>query len=226
MKKLILSVLFVFLFALSANIFAQVMPPGSSDKNLDDRNVKDRSIELDKIKRDAEKADKNNQQSSQVEQLKFTEIKEDFEKIQMLQTGIIEAYTKGKQIDYTKISTNADEISKSGTRLKGNLFAAPVVEEKKDSKDAKKSKDKKKEPVQPTPTEEKKEPEQPLPTDVKNLIVELDNTLAVFTANPMFTNPKVVSVADNAKAKSDLERVIKLSAALNQEADKMSKGGK
>jgi len=222
MKKLILSVSFVLLFGLSASIFAQVMPPGSSDKNLDDRNVKDRSIELDKAKREAEKSDKNEQTT----QLKFTEIKEDFEKIQMLQNGIIEAYTKGKQVDYAKISVNADEMSKSGTRLKGNLFAT-VVEEKKDSKDAKKSKDKKKEVVQTTstiPTEVK--PEQPLPTDVKTLIVELDNTLIAFTGNPMFTNPKVVSAADNVKAKADLDRVIKLSAALNQEADKASKGGK
>lgn len=218
MKKLILSGLFMVLFVFSANLSAQVMPPGSSDKNLDDRNVKDRSIELDKVKRDAEKADKNEQGA----QLKFTEIKEDFEKIQMLQSGIIEAYTKGKQVDYAKISSNADDMSKSGTRLKGNLFAA-VVEEKKDSKDAKK-KDKKKEPVPSIPTEEK--PEQPIPTDVKNLIVELDNTLMAFTGNPMFTNPKVVTAADNLKAKADLDRVIKLSGALNQEADKMSKGGK
>ncbi len=219
MKKLILSGFFIFGIAFSMSLFAQVMPPGSSDKNLDDRNVKDRSIELDKVKRDAEKSDKNEQTT----QLKFTEIKEDFEKIQMLQNGIIEAYTKGKQIDYAKISGNADEMSKSGTRLKGNLFAT-VVEEKKDSKDAKKSKDKKKEEVPTIPTEVK--PEQPLPTDVKNLIVELDNTLIAFTGNPMFTNPKVVSAADNVKAKADLDRVIKLSAALNQEADKASKGGK
>ena len=87
----------------------------------------------------------------------------------------------------------------------------------------KEKKDKKKEPVQPTPTEEKKEPEQTLPTDVKTLIVELDNTLLAFTGNPMFTNPKVVSAADNVKAKSDLERIIKLSGALKQESDKSVK---
>lgn len=219
MKKLNLSLLFVFLFALSANIFAQVMPPGSSDKNLDDRNVKDRSMELERVKKDAAKADKNKQQSEQVSELKFSEIKEDFEKLQMLQNDIIAAYTKSKQIDYAKISNNADGMSKSGTRLKANLFAM-VTEEKKDSK---KSKEKKKES---NLKEEIKTVEQALPTDVKTLIVELDNTLAAFVGNPMFTNPQVVNSADNLKAKTDLERLIKLSAALNQEAGKMSKSGK
>ncbi|MEP6902159.1 MAG: hypothetical protein ABJA66_10445 [Actinomycetota bacterium] len=218
MKKLILSGLFTLLFICSANVYGQVVPPGASDKNLDDRNIKDRSIEMDKIKRDAEKADSNKQQSNQVAELKFKEIKEDFEKIQMMQNANITIYTKSKKIDYAKISGNADEISKSGMRLKVNLFALP-----EETKDSKKSKEKKKESKL---TEETKTPEQPLPTDVKMLIVEIDNTLAAFVGNPMFVNPKVVNSADNIKAKMDLERLIKLSSALNQEAGKMSKVSK
>lgn len=218
MKKVIWSAFFVFgvVFSISAQ---GIMPAGASDKNLDDRNLKDRSIEIEKVKRDAEKADKKT--PDPVAQLRFTEIKEDFEKIQTLQGGIVDAYTKGKQIDYTKISGNADDMSKSGTRLKGNLFAVAVTEEKKDSK---KSKDKKKEPEQTAVlTEEKKEPAQPLPTDIKSLIVELDNTIMTFTGNPMFTNPKTVNAVDNLKAKGDLERIIQLSSALKQESDKMAK---
>lgn len=218
MKKLNLAALFIFLCALSASVYGQLMPPGASDKNLDDRNVKDRSIELDKVKRDAEKSDKNNQQPDQVAELKFKEIKEDFEKIQMMQDAIITGYTKSKQIDYAKISGNAGEINKSGMRLKANLFA--VAEEPKTSK---KPKEKKKES---NLAEETKVVEQPLPTDVKTLIVEMDNTLAAFVGNPMFTNPQVVNPAENARAKADLERLIKLSATLNQEADKMSKSVK
>ena len=218
MKKIFILTMVIFGAAVFSNISAQVMPPGSSDKNLDDRSVKDRSIELDKIKRDADRDNRSSLSSDPAAKLKFTEIKEDFEKIQMLQNGIVEAYTKSKQINYAKISANAGDISKSGMRLKGNLFAV-VVEDKKASK-----KSKKKDSVQPTLSEDKTE--KPLPTDVKSLIVELDNTIVAFTGNPMFTNPKVVNAADNTKAKADLERLIMLSDALSSEADKTSKSGK
>ena len=218
MKKIFILTIIIFGAAVFSNVVAQVVPPGSSDKNLDDRNIKDRSIELDKIKRDADRDNRSSLSSDPATKLKFTEIKEDFEKIQMLQNGIVEAYTKSKQINYSKISANAGDISKSGMRLKGNLFAA-VVEDKKASK-----KSKKKDSVQTTSTEDKTE--KPLPTDVKSLIVELDNTIVAFTGSPMFTNPKVVSAADNIKAQADLARLIKLSDTLSLEADKTSKGGK
>src|SRR5690349_7377092 len=135
MKNVILVAFFVMgaVFSISAQ---EVMPAGASDKSLEDRNIKTRSIDLERTKQDAEKMDKN-LTAEQVAQLRFTEIKEDFEKIQTLQGGIVDAYTKGKQIDYTKISGNAEEMNKSGTRLKGNLFAAAITEEKKDSKDSK-----------------------------------------------------------------------------------------
>lgn len=81
MKKLILSA--VFLVGVVFSVSGQVMPPGSSDKNLDDRNIKDRSIELEKAKRDAEKSDT----TEQVEKLRFTQIKEDFEKFKIFKTA-------------------------------------------------------------------------------------------------------------------------------------------
>lgn len=219
MKKIIFLAFLIssVVFSVSAQV---TMPAGASDKNMEDRNIKNRSVDLERTKQDAEKMDKP-QSSEQVAQLKFTQIKEDFEKIQNLQGGIVEAYTKGKEVDYVKISGNAGEMTKSGTRLKGNLFAA-VTEEKKD----KKSKDKKKEPEQTAAlADEKKETVEELPTDIKTLIVELDNTIMAFTGNPMFTNPKTVSAADNLKAKGDLERIIRLSSALKQESDKTAKPG-
>ena len=78
MKKLILSAFFVFgvVFSVSAQ---GAMPAGSSDKNLDDRNIKDRSIEIEKAKREAEKPNKNKQSNDPTAQLKFAEIKEDFQ---------------------------------------------------------------------------------------------------------------------------------------------------
>lgn len=220
MKNLIFSALFILTGAFS--IAAQLTPPGAGDKSLEDRNIKNRSIELERVKRDADKQPAGKQQAAPNTEVKFAEIKEDFEKIQNLQNKIVEAYTKGKQINYAEISTDAEEMNKSGVRLKGNLFPAPVAVE--DKKDAKKNKKKEAAPVVAA-LDEKQEPEKPLPADVKSLIVELDNLIMVFTSNAMFTNPQIVSAADNAKAASDLERIIKLSAALKLESDKMAKPG-
>lgn len=180
---------------------AQVPPPGAGDKSLEDRSIKNRSIELERIKRDAGKPDNNDQAA--MPPAKFQEIKDDFETIQRLQDEIVTIYTRTKQINYTRISNDAQQMNKSAIRLASNLF--PVIENQKSGK---KSKD------------QKQQPESPLPQDLKSMIVEQDNTLAAFVANPMFTNPTVVNAADNAKARSDLERLIKLSAALKLEAEK------
>ena len=185
-----------------SNVFGQIPPPGAGDKSLEDRNIKGRSLELERIRRDASKPDSKNQ--PQVPAAKFQEIKEDFEQIQLSQTNIITAYTKVQVIDFAKISENAQEINKRGIRLKANLF--PTV----GSKDDKKPKDK------------KKPEEVSMSQDVKTLIIDLDNTLAAFTGNPMFTNPQVVNADSNTKALAELTKLIKLSSSLQQEANKAS----
>lgn len=186
----------------------QVPPPGASDKSLEDRNIKNRSIELERIKRDANKPETGNQeQAGKMPAAKFQEIKEDFEQIQLLQSEIITAYTKGKEIDFGKISARAEQINKRGIRLRENLF--PPVGENEISKKTKSG--------------IKNVELPPLPQDVKMLIVEMDNTLAAFTANPIFTNPQVVNPDNNVKAKSDLERLIRLSGALKEAAETASK---
>jgi len=96
-------------------------------------------------------------------------------------------------------------MNKSAIRLESNLF--PTIENKKPSK---RTQDTEKQP-------------ETLPTDLKSLIVEQDNTLASFVGNHMFTNPQIVNTADNAKAHADLQRLIRLSAALQQEAAKAKK---
>lgn len=174
-------------------------PPGAGDKNLSDRNIKDRSIELERVSRDAKKATPATKEDRERQ---FQEIKEDFERIQHSQSEIVDGYTKAKTVDYQRISENAEEVHVGAKRLMGNLF--PPTEQKKG--------DKKVEKV-----------EVPLPTEVKALIVELDNAIGAFTSNPMFTNPQVVSVEDNSKAKAELEKIIAVSSALKKESDKLKK---
>ena len=172
-------------------------PPGAGDKNLSDRNKKDRSIELERVSRDAKKA---TPLSKQDQERQFLEIKDDFERIQRSQSEIVDGYTKAKTVDYGKISENAEKIHAGGKRLMVNLF--PPTEQKKGDKKVEKL-------------------DAPVPTDVKLLIVDLDNAIGAFSSNPMFTNPQVVVVEDNKKAKAELEKVIAVSAALKKESDKL-----
>ena len=133
---------------------------------------------------------------------KFQEIKEDFENIQRLEDEIIKIYTTSKKINYAKISGDAESINTSALRLRTNLFPA-MDAQKKGAK-----------------PKQNKGNSSPLPEDLKSLIVEQDNMLAAFVANPMFANPKVVNSNDNAKAQTDLDQLIRLSSALKAEADR------
>jgi hypothetical protein len=186
--------------------FSQLPPPGAGDRSLENRNIKDRSNELERIKRDADKPDTANQQSATMSAAKFQEVKEDFENVQRLEDEIVKVYTTSKQIDFLKISQNAAGINRSAARLESDLF--PPDPKPKNGKNAEAS-------IKGT--------EYKVPGDIKALIVEQDNTLAAFVANPIFTNPKVVSPADNLKAHDDLQRLIRLSAALQAEADRSKK---
>jgi len=185
------------------NVLSQIAPPGAGDRNLENRNIKDRSIELERVKRDADKPDSSNQPSPAMSAARFQEVKEDFENVQRLEDEIVKIYTTSKQIDFVKISQNAAGINKSAARLESNLFPPDPKQKNRKNADVK-----------------SKESGPDLPEDVKSLIVDQDNTLAAFVANPIFTNPKVVTPADNVKAHDDLQRLIMLSAALQVQADK------
>jgi len=188
---------------------AGAVPAGGGDKNLQVDDAKMRSMEMERVKRDAEKMDRKNQNSPAPPSVNFQQVKEDFETIQRMQDGIVAAYSKSKEIDYKQISANAEQMNQSSVRLESNLFPPAPAEKKKDKKSAQAASAPASEPV--------------LPQDVKSLIVEQDNTLSAFVTNPMFTNPQVVNQDNNAKAHSDLQRLIKLSAALQQEAEKLKK---
>lgn len=191
------------LLAGTAAVLGQVPPPVADNANPQDRGLKDRSVDMERVKRDEKKGVATGKPGEAVAETKFNEIKEDFEQIQVTQSEIVEAYQKSGKIDYQFISTRAERISKRGTRLKENLFPPPP--QKDDKKKKKKNKDQ--EPVEVAETRR-------VPEDVKTLIADIDNTLALFVANAMFSNTRVVNADDHAKAKSDLEHIVELSNKL------------
>jgi hypothetical protein len=218
MKKIIILTLTIMMSALLSTVYAQVTPPGAGDKDLRDTNVKGRSNELDRIEREAKKnKGKKNDQSAKnpaAEQAedklaaKYAEIKTDYEQIQLSQDAILKAYQSGEKIDYSQISNLSSEINKSAERLNSNLFPLLIVE----NVEAKK--------------EEKTEKDTKAPKSVREIIIDLDNTIGSFATSPIFQNLRQVDPKVTEKAKLDLEKIIELSRLLNVEAQKMTAAGK
>jgi hypothetical protein len=185
---------------LSSPVMAQTPgpPPGAGDKSLGDvlPGVKGRSNEMERVKRDVEKPEKKNSAEET-----FPQIKEDFEQIQHVNSKVLQANSPGVAPDYAHISEAASEIKKRAARLKTNLFGA---ESEKQSKQK----------------EDKGEKAQP---DLKSLLSALDTAISDFTHSPIFQNTKVVNPEDSTKARRALEEVIKLSARILKEAERLKK---
>ena len=201
MKKINLFILVLFTVTFTSGIFGQGTPPAVSDNaNIADNSIKLRSAELEKTKRDeavaaaAKFAPINKDISA-----RFPQIKEDFEGLQMAQAAIITAYTTGKKIDYSLIETSANEILKKAKRLDSNLFSpqTEVLEEDTAKKDEKKQK------------------------TVRDLIVDLDNTIGSFVSSKIFGNIKIIEPEVAIKTRTDLIKIEKLSIELAKEAAKL-----
>lgn len=197
-RRLLLAAVAIVAAASLSPALAQGPPPGGPDKNMKGEmdGVRERSSEIERVKRDAEKRDKKAEKSPED---KFPQIKEDFERIQIVNSEVLQA---GGAPDYGRLSEAAEEMRKRATRLKSNLFA-PESEKKPKGQGV----------------EEKDQP------DLKSLLSALDAVLARFVNSPIFQNIKVVNPQDSAKARHDLDEIIKLSTRVSKEADKMKKPG-
>ena len=164
------------------------------ETDVRDNSIRMRSAELERIKRDA---DTPNFKGSD-KPLKFSEIKEDFEKLQENQSSIIKAYTTGRTIDYSKISESAAEMKRHAVRLDTNLF---LVRSDKIDKN-----------LESKYTKQK---------DFRDLIVVIDSALGAFVNNSIFRNTKVVNPIDLDKAQIELQKIIKMSENLSEAARKM-----
>ena len=167
-------------------------PAGGSDRNLRDSasDLKIRSNEMERLKRDAEKPESRTNPTPN-----FSEIKEDFERMQVVNSEV-QLSGSSATPNYELISKGVEEINKRATRLKGNLFPPPSKK----------------------PKEVKLATPQP---ELKSLLIALDNSIIRFTKSPMFQNVKLVDSEDSKKAREDLEKIIKLSSVITIEADRL-----
>ena len=191
MKCTILSVLGLLIVATS--IFAQISPtPVINNEIRDGSSIRRRSMELERVKREA--AQTFPQESNEEATIRFAKVKDDYEHIQKLQAEIIKTYTTGKEINYSKISSSADEMNRKSIRLEANLFNIKAVTNK--NGDKKKS------------------------LSVRDLIIELDKVLGNFVDSPIFKSNKLIEQNDVEESQTQLEKIIKLSETLSQEAKK------
>ncbi len=196
MKKTIFSgISLLFIFAVWAN--AQNVPPPPApivESDLRDNTIKMRSIDLERVKQDAWKVKPG--ESTKKREIKFGEIKKNFENIQKLQDRIVRVYTTGKTIDYPKISKSALKITKNAIRLDENLFGG-------NQEDTVEIND---------PVERK---------SVRDLIIELDNGIGKFVKSPIFQNTKVVDSQISSETQLELRKIMKLSMMLSVVAGNM-----
>jgi hypothetical protein len=186
------------LLILAYPIFAQISPQPVADNEVrDNTSIRMRSIELERIKRDAGKLRPN--ETSREAEIRFAEVKEDFESIQKLEFSIVKAYTTGAKINYEKIRESTLEMNKRATRLALNLFnTGPDAELAKGTGDLTRK-------------------------SLRELIIELDRKLSDFVNGALFKNRNVLDAAENAKAEADLKKVVRLCQALNVMAAKLAR---
>ncbi len=193
MKTPLILIFLLLVFAPSA-VTAQLPPPPINIAGIDlrDNNIRMRSNELERIKREA---DKPTFESTREKDIRFALVKEDFEKIQKLQTAIVKAYTSGKTIDFSKIGQFSIEISKKAVKLNQNLFGSGQFEI-----------------VKPESRENRG------PRGLRDLIIELDKAIGRFVTSPVFSNNILVDPTVSENSQIELERIISLSKALNKES--------
>jgi hypothetical protein len=197
MKQLFLA---IFLIAVSASTTPAQSSPEQAAKNARDRfsEIKNRSFEMERMKREANKRNAGNNST-----LRFPEIKEDFEKIQKVNSEVLQPTVLTSPINYAEVLNSALEINRRAVRLKSNLFSA----ESKRKEDVKNKKQ--------TTAE---------PQSIEILLNTLDESINSFVHNSIFQDIKPVNSQDSLKAQNDLETVIKISFVIKEKAEKITKG--
>lgn len=197
-SRLLLAALALVAAAFVSPALAQPPTPNSGlgDKTFKDSDtVRTRSAELERIRRDASKPGRKHEPSAEE---KFPQIKEDFERIQIVNGDVLQS----ARADLGQLAAAAAEVHRRASRLASNLF--PPEQEKKPKAAAKEDADAR---------------------DLKALLAALDASVERFVHSPLFQNIKVVNPDDSAKARRELEEIIRLSARVGKEAERLKKSG-
>ena len=135
------------------------------------------------------------------QRLAYQQIKEDFELLQVVNYQLYVAAGSDSALDYRQIRKDLTEVRKRASRLKTNLMLP-----------------------EPEKGEKQKKNEVGLTAEeLRSAITALHALVRSFVTNPIFQTPGVVDAQQSAKARADLEEVIKLSEQIRRSAEALSK---
>ncbi len=192
MKKQISAAIFLVLGAAVLTSAQNSIEQGILKTRDEIANIKNRSLEMERIKRESYK------RPTEDSTVRFPEIKEDFEKMQKINSDVLQPLFAKSPSNYAALLKAAAEINHRASRLNSNLFS---LESEKDKENNKLS-------------------ESP---NLKSLIAKLDQSINNFVHSSIFQNIQVVNPDDSVKARKDLEMVIKISHLIKENAAKTMK---
>lgn len=131
--------------------------------------------------------EQNKQRSEKEQRLALTQIKEDFERMQVVNNQMMRVVVTSDSLDYKLVSESLDEINKRAKRLKDNLR------------------------MQETEAREHGGAKPVSVAEVKATLATLDDFIMSFVQSPLFQNPKLIDANQRAKAESDLSNIIGIS---------------
>jgi hypothetical protein len=191
-KQLFLMTILALASALWSSANAQ-LPPGVGTGGRRDKSIEDkyRSDEMERLRRES------NTPEYRPAATRFPQIKQDFERIQVLNSELLQGNNSIAVLDHARVLDAAGEIRKRASRLKSNLFPSPSKARLKQI--------------------EKQLNER---QDLKSLLTELDRAITTFVHNPMFENTRVVNPQDSERAERELEKIIILSTRTRKKAER------
>lgn len=131
----------------------------------------------------------------------FKRMKEDFEQLQLTNNRLYETAHSDSALDYVQVRKDSADIKKRAARLKNDLLL-PEPEKDEETKDVGKE----------FPAE-----------DLKAMVFAMDALVKSFVQNPVFQQPNILDTKLWAKARSDLEGIIRLSEQIQRITAAVSK---
>ena len=129
----------------------------------------------------------------------IAQVTQDFERIQTARNEIVRTISNG--LDYKFVSEVTGEIRKRATRLEENLaLPKPEEDEKRVVNYGELNGD-----------------------QIRVALLMLCDRIESFVKNPLFETPGVIDVEHSTKASSDLDSILKLSATLRRNAERLKK---
>ena len=132
--------------------------------------------------------------------LALEQLQEDFTRVQIVNKELVLTTSEQKEVDFKFVARSAEEINKRAKRLLENLALPDPLREA---------------PRNLGPITDQAE--------LKNSITRMGWRIYYFAKNPIFKEANVIDTSDAAKARSDLDQIVELSALIKSGSERLGK---